>query len=64
MRQVTYVDDNYNQCRSVLAISYALGHINLLYASLGWFMRFPGVCFLLQLIVDATIPPVEAKCPP
>ncbi len=62
MRQVTYTDNNSNESKSVLAISYALGHLNLLYASLGWFMRFPGVCFLLQLIVDATIPPDESNC--
>ena len=63
LRQVTYIDDHANKSASVLAISYALGHINLLYASLGWLMRFPGVCFLLQLIVDATIPPAEVGCP-
>ena len=63
IRQVTYIDNNSNESTSVLAISYALEHINLLYASLGWFMRFPGICFLLQLIVDATIPPEEARCP-
>ena len=62
MQQVTYIDQNKNRNTSVLAISYALGHINLVYASLGWLMRFPGFCFLLQLIVDATIPPKEIGC--
>ena len=56
MLQVTYIDYNSNSHTSVKAIAYALGHINLTYASLGWFMRFPGVCILLQCIIDATVP--------
>jgi len=62
MKQVTYIDNNQNEMSSVLALSYAFGHVNLVYASLGWIIRFPGICFLLQLIVDATIPSDKVSC--
>ncbi len=50
--QVTYVDHNGTEYKSVRAIACAIEHINLAYASLGWFMRFPVINYLLQLIVD------------
>ncbi len=50
--QVTYIDYLGNEYKSVEAIAYALEHINLGWASLGWLMRMPGVNYLLQAIVD------------
>lgn len=49
----TYIDHNGNEYKSVKAIAHSFEHINLAYASLGWFMRFPIISHLLQLIVDA-----------
>lgn len=60
--QVTYVDYLGNEYKSVKAIASAIEHINLGYASLGWFMRFPGVLFLLQTIIDALWTSDEVKC--
>ncbi|BDD05777.1 methyltransferase family protein [Aureibacter tunicatorum] len=50
--QVTYVDYLGNEYRSVDAIAHAFEHINLAWASLGWFMRLPVIHELLQVIVD------------
>lgn len=61
MNQVTYQYEDKN-VTSVIAISYALGHINLLWASLGWFMRIPPLCFLIQAIVDVSLPPIVVDC--
>lgn len=51
--QVTYIDDNGMKFKSVKAISYGLEHINLAFACLGWFMRFPVICQVLQAIIDS-----------
>jgi protein-S-isoprenylcysteine O-methyltransferase Ste14 len=51
--QVTYVDHNGIEFKSINAISCALEHINLAYATLGWFMSFPIINYVLQLIVDS-----------
>ncbi len=48
---VTYIDSFNNNYGSIYAIANALEHINLAYASLGWFMRFPIIRPFLQLIV-------------
>lgn len=53
IRQVTYIDYQGKKYRSISAVAHALEHINLLYASLGWFMRFPVIKFLLQTIINA-----------
>ncbi|MBT5955052.1 hypothetical protein HOG98_10090 [bacterium] len=53
LTQVTYIDHNGMEFKSVTAIACCLEHINLAYASLGWFMRFPVINYLLQLIVDS-----------
>lgn len=50
--QVTYVDYLGLEYKSIKAIAHALEHINLGYASLGWFMRFPLVSHILQYIID------------
>jgi len=50
--QATYIDHNGVEFKSVYAIACCLEHINLAYASLAWFMRFPIINYLLQLIVD------------
>ncbi len=51
--QVTYVDHNGTVYKSVKAIASALGHVNLAWASLGWFMLMPGISLVLQAIVDS-----------
>jgi len=51
--QVTYYDNHGEASTGVKAIASALEHINLACASLGWFMRLPGIMQLLQLIVDS-----------
>tara|TARA_B110000211_G_C14050693_1_gene541074 strand:+ start:507 stop:1784 length:1278 start_codon:yes stop_codon:yes gene_type:complete len=50
--QVTYIDHNGIEFKSVSAIACCLEHINLAYATLAWFMRFPGINQFLQLIID------------
>ena len=52
INQVTYIDHNGLQITSVKAIASCLEHINLAYATLGWFMRFPLVNQVLQLIIN------------
>ncbi len=51
--QVTYVDYLGIEYKSIKAIAHALEHINLMYASLGWFMRFPLINHILQYIIDS-----------
>ncbi|MFY0600874.1 MAG: hypothetical protein JXR03_14465 [Cyclobacteriaceae bacterium] len=55
LQQVKYVSYNGIEVSSVNAIANGLEHINLGWASLGWFMRLPGVNFVLQLIIDSMI---------
>lgn len=50
--QVTYIDHNGKEYKSIKAIAHCLEHINLVYACLGWFMRFPAIQPLLQVIID------------
>ncbi|WP_071397289.1 methyltransferase family protein [Flammeovirga pacifica] len=52
LTKVTYVDHQQNIYRGVNAIGHALEHINLAYATLGWFLRFYPLNYLFQLIVD------------
>jgi len=51
--QVTYVDEYGEVHSSIYAIANALNHINLGFASIGWFMQFPIISDLLQTIIDA-----------
>lgn len=51
--QVTYLDYLGNNHSSVTGFAYAIEHINLCWASLGWFMRLPIITYLLQTIVNA-----------
>lgn len=53
LTQVTYIHTSGEEYKSVKAIAHALEHIHLGYASIGWFMRFPVISFILQAIVDA-----------
>lgn len=53
IQQVTYIDYQGKKYRSISAIAHAFEHINLAYASLGWFMRFPGINYLFQTIINA-----------
>ncbi len=39
--------------KSIDAIAHALEHINLAYASLGWFMKFPIIGNILQYVIDS-----------
>ncbi len=50
--QVTYVDYTGTEYKSIKAIAHGLEHINLAYASLGWFMRFPIIHTILQYLID------------
>jgi protein-S-isoprenylcysteine O-methyltransferase Ste14 len=50
--QATYVDHNGIEFKSVIAIACCLEHINLAYATLGWFMRLPIINPFLQMIID------------
>ncbi len=53
LTQVTYVPANGSEEKSVAAIGSALEHLYLSYACLGWFMKFPIIRPLLQLLVDS-----------
>lgn len=53
LTKLTYVDYLGNEYKSILAISHAFEHINLMYASIGWFIRFPGISFILQAIINS-----------
>lgn len=55
LSQVRYVDYHGVESSSIKAISSALEHINLGWATLGWFMRLPGINFILQSIVDTMV---------
>lgn len=51
LHKVTYVDCYGHASKGTKAIARSLEHINLAYATLGWFMRFPLVYYLLDAIV-------------
>lgn len=53
IQQVTYTDYLGNNHSSVKAIAYAMEHINLGWACLGWLMRLPIINYVLQAIVNA-----------
>ena len=53
LKQVTYIDEFGEVHLSVYAIANALNHVNLAYASVGWFIQFPIIGDLLQIIIDA-----------
>ena len=53
LTQLTYLSENGHSYSSIKAIAKGLEHINLLWASLAWFIRFPGVSHFLQAIVDS-----------
>lgn len=61
--QVTYQHNNGQLYTGVKAIAHTFEHINLAWASLGWFMRLPLISSLLQLIVDSMgLMDVNEKC--
>ena len=51
--QVTYTSHDGMEFKSVNAIACCLEHINLAYATLGWFMRLPIINHILQLIINS-----------
>jgi hypothetical protein len=53
--QATYIDHNGIEFKSVRAIACCLEHINLAYATLGWFMRMPVINHILQAIIDSMV---------
>jgi len=52
IQNVTYVTNDGEKYESTKAIARALEHINLGYAVVGWFIRFIGINFILQAIVN------------
>jgi len=38
----------------VAALGRAVEHVNLAWALVGMFIRLPGVCWLLQVVIDAS----------
>jgi protein-S-isoprenylcysteine O-methyltransferase Ste14 len=54
LTRVTYRYPDGSEVRGVYAIASCLNHVNLAGAFLGWFMRLPGVCQLLQVLIDGT----------
>lgn len=50
-QKVTYIDYRGQVYVGISAIAHALEHINLIYATAGWFIRFPLICYLLDSIV-------------
>ena len=63
LQQVAYVDYRGQEVSSVKAIANALEHINLGWAVLGWFMRLPGINYVLQNIIDSmAIEESNSKC--
>ncbi|HET9452919.1 MAG TPA: isoprenylcysteine carboxylmethyltransferase family protein [Gemmatimonadaceae bacterium] len=55
LSRVTYdPGDGTGEEEGVAAIARALEHIDLGWATLGWFARAPGICPMLQLLVDAS----------
>jgi protein-S-isoprenylcysteine O-methyltransferase Ste14 len=60
--QVTYTDHHGNNYKSVEAIAHCLEHINLAYATLGWFMRMPIIRHILQAIIDPMEFPSDSRC--
>jgi protein-S-isoprenylcysteine O-methyltransferase Ste14 len=53
LTRITYVAPDGSVFAGVAALSRALDHLNLAWACLGWGGRLPGVCQLVQLLVDA-----------
>lgn len=51
--QATYTDYNNNNHKSIVAIANGFEHINLFWASLGWFIRLPIIHHVLQAIIDS-----------
>ncbi|MBB3696809.1 hypothetical protein KMW28_22795 [Flammeovirga yaeyamensis] len=55
LTKVTYIDGNGEEENGINAIAQAFDHIHLGYASLGWFIHFYPISFLLQLIIDSMV---------
>jgi protein-S-isoprenylcysteine O-methyltransferase Ste14 len=53
--QVKYVDHLGREVSSVKAIANGLEHINLGWVTLGWFMRLPGINYIIQNIIDSMV---------
>lgn len=53
LQKVTYIDHYDTHYEGISAISMALQHIHLGWATLGWFIGFPLVRYIFQSIVEA-----------
>jgi len=55
LTRITYdPGDGSTESVGVAALSRAVEHLNLAWALVGMFVRLPGVCWLLQLVTDAS----------
>ena len=53
LKRITYYDPNQKEVLSgVPAMARAFGHIHIAWAFLGWFIMFPGLCWLIQCAID------------
>lgn len=60
--QVTYIDHSGREFKGVNAIASGFNHINLAYATLGWFIKFPLISHLLQIIVYSMFSEEKETC--
>jgi protein-S-isoprenylcysteine O-methyltransferase Ste14 len=51
--RITYVAHDGQVFSGVAALARALDHLNLAWAWLGWTARLPGICHLVQVVIDA-----------
>jgi hypothetical protein len=61
LTRATYRYPDGSEVHGIYAIASCLNHVNLACAFLGWFMRLPGVCQLLQVLIDGTGERAEAQ---
>jgi len=55
LTRMTYdPDDGSADSVGIAALGRALEHVNLAWALVGMFVRLPGVCWLLQVVLDAS----------
>lgn len=55
LKKVTYVDHLGTSYSGIAALANALEHINLMYATIGWFIRFPLIIYMLDSIVYSMV---------
>jgi protein-S-isoprenylcysteine O-methyltransferase Ste14 len=62
INRVTYRYPCGKEVSGIYAISSSMNHINLAFAFLGWFMRLPVVCHVLQIIIDGAGERAKVEC--